>query len=58
MTFDKDLQAKKSDALKLYQIAKAEFMATVNKENRKGDFEKWKTFCETKRNCMLLGVRI
>lgn len=58
MTFEKDLQARKSDALKLYQIAKFEFMATVTKENIKGDFEKWKIVCSRKADCMRLGVRI
>ena len=58
MGFEKDLQARKSDALKLYQLAKAEFMKTVTKENIKGDFEKWKIFCDMKADCMRLGVRI
>lgn len=58
MTFEKDLQARKADALALYKLAKAEFMATVTKQNTKGDFEKWKIFCARKADCMRLGVRI
>ena len=58
MTFEKNLQERKNDALKLYQLAKADFMATVSKDNIKGDFEKYKVFCDRKADCMRLGVRI
>lgn len=53
-----DLQKKKADALTAYKAAKADFLATVTKENIKGDWEKWKAFCIAQKNCMLLGVRI
>ena len=56
MTFEKNLQERKNDALKLYQLAKADFMATVSKDNTKGDFEKYKVFCDRKADCMRLGV--
>lgn len=58
MTFEKNLQAKKADALAAYKTAKADFLKTVTSENLKGDFEKWKFFCGKKADCMRLGVRI
>lgn len=58
MTFEKNLQAKKVDALAAYKAAKAVFLETVTSENLKGDFEKWKIFCGKKADCMKLGVRI
>lgn len=58
MTFEKNLQAKKADALAAYKAAKADFSKTVTSENLKGDFEKWKFFCGKKADCMRLGVRI
>ncbi len=54
----KDLQTSKKDALAAYKVAKMAFMETISKENIKGDAAKWAEFCEAKRNCMLLGVRI
>lgn len=53
-----ELQTKKNEALEAYKLAKAEFMATVTKENIKGDWGKWVAFCEQKKNCMKLGCRI
>lgn len=58
MTFEKNLQAKKEEALQAYKLAKAEFMATVTKENIKGDLKKWVAFCDCKKICMKLGCRI
>jgi hypothetical protein len=55
MTFEKNLQAKKADALAAYKAAKADFLKTVTSENLKGDFEKWKIFCSKKADCMKLG---
>ena len=52
------LRTSKENALNLYKLAKAEFMATITKENIKGDSEKWKIFCERKADCMRLGIRI
>lgn len=42
MTFEKDLQAKKADALTAYKAAKADFLESVTSENIKGNFEKYK----------------
>lgn len=58
MTFEKNLQAEKADALAAYKAAKADFLETVTSENLKGDFGKWKFFCSKKADCMKLGVRI
>ena len=52
----KDLQSKKEMALQAYKLAKAEYNKTVSRENIKGDFEKWKIFCDAKAECMRLGV--
>jgi hypothetical protein len=41
----------KEKALKAYKEAKAAVSAEYNEEN-------FKKFCDAKRNCMLLGVRI
>lgn len=54
----KNLKTSQETALNAYRLAKAEFMATVTKENIKGDFEKWKIFCNAKADCMKLGCRI
>lgn len=51
MTFEKDLQTRKSDTLKLYQLAKAEYLQNRTAEN-------WRNFCDRKTDCMRLGVRI
>lgn len=53
-----NLQESKKIALNTYKIAKIEWMNTVSKDNIKGDFEKWKIFCDAKRDCMKLGIRI
>ena len=45
------MNEKKNEALAAYKEAKAEVKANYNPE-------RWKKFCEAKRNCMLLGVRI
>jgi hypothetical protein len=58
MTFEKSLQERKNDALELYKLERAEFMATITKDNIKGDFEKYKVACDRKEDCMRLGVRI
>lgn len=57
-TYEQDLQTKKTNALELYNLAKAEFIATITKENIKWDFEKWKIFCSRKADCMRLGCKI
>lgn len=54
----KDLQTSKNEALEVYKVAKAAFMATVSRENIKGDATKWAEFCKAKADCMRLGVRI
>ena len=51
MTFEKDLQTRKNDALKLYQLAKAQYLQDKTAEN-------WRNFCDRKADCMRLGVRI
>lgn len=51
MTFEKDLQERKNDALKLYQFAKSEYLKNRTTEN-------WRKFCDRKADCMRLGVRI
>lgn len=51
MAFEKDLQTRKGDALKLYQLAKVEYL-----KNRTAD--NWRNFCDRKADCMRLGVRI
>jgi hypothetical protein len=48
----------KNEALELYKMAKAEFAATITKDNIKGDFGKWKVLCDRKAACMRLGVRV
>ena len=45
------MNEKKIEALNEYKAAKEEVTANYNAET-------WKKFCEAKRNCMLLGVRI
>lgn len=54
----KNLQTNKKEALEVYRLAKAAFMATVSRENIKGDAAKWAEFCKAKADCMRLGVRI
>ena len=51
MTFEKNLQERKNDALKLYQLAKSEYL-----KNRTAG--KWIKSCDRKADCMRLGVRI
>lgn len=53
-----NLQESKERALRAYREARAAWMATITKENIKGDFEKWKVFCTAKSTCMKYGVRI
>lgn len=45
------LEIKKAEALKKYKEAKENVKANYNTEN-------WVKFCNAKRECMLLGVRI
>ena len=52
------LQEKKNNAKAAYIKARNEWSDTRTVENMKGDFEKWKAFCERKHDCMFLGVRI
>ena len=52
------LQEKKSNAKAAYIKARNEWENIRTIEDIKGDFEKWKAFCERKRDCILLGVRI
>ncbi|MFQ9515303.1 MAG: hypothetical protein ACLRZ9_05690 [Eubacterium sp.] len=53
-----ELRTKQSDALNAYKSVKLAFMETVTKNNIKGDFQKWKEFCDAKAVCCRLGVRI
>ena len=46
-----DLKEKKENALKAYKEAKERYNEEMNETN-------WKKFCDARRNCMLLGVRI
>ena len=48
----KDLKERKEIALAEYKKAKAEYSADFKNQ------DKFKKFCDAKRNCMLLGVRI
>lgn len=50
------LEEKKTMALAAYKEARAAYLATVDK-TCKGDPEAWRAFCETERNCSLLGIR-
>lgn len=52
------LQEKKSNAKAAYIKARNEWENIRTIEDIKGDFEKWKAFCERKRDCIFLGVRI
>lgn len=45
------LKQKKAEALKNYKEARENYLNT-------GSSESWKNFCDAKRTCMLLGVRI
>lgn len=45
------LKEQKENALKNYKEAKANYLENPTNEN-------WLVFCDRKRNCMLLGVRI
>lgn len=53
-----ELKTKQAEALAAYKLAKVAFMKTVSNENVKGDFSKWKNYCDAKAVCMRLGVRI
>lgn len=46
-----NLIEKKNEALETYKEAKKNYLENRNNEN-------WERFCDAKRNCMLLGVRI
>ena len=54
----KNLTENKKNALQAYKEAKATYLATITRDNIKGDFEKFKAFTDAKRNCMKLGVII
>ena len=56
MTFEKNLQAKKADALAAYKAAKADFLKTVTSENLKGDFEKCRLYEVGRKNLARLAV--
>ena len=45
------MNEKKNEALKAYKEAKNKWLENKHESN-------WKEFCEAKRACMLLGVRI
>lgn len=45
------LEIKKEKALNIYKEAKKAYLEDMTNEN-------WIAFCEAKRTCMLLGVRI
>ncbi len=45
------LRTEKVDALAIYKLAKAEYLANRTDEN-------WKKFCDAKMVCMRLGCRI
>lgn len=45
---------KKAEALRIYKEAKAQIQTLEDMKNPK----KWIAFCEAKKNCMRLGVRI
>lgn len=46
-----NLNKQKERALESYKAAKKKYMESMSRED-------WKTFCDAKRNCMMLGVRI
>lgn len=54
----KNLTERKTSALEAYREARDDWFATVSRKNLHGDQEKWIAFCDAKKNCMLLGVRI
>ncbi len=45
------LAERKREALEKYKSAKAHYLETLSQSD-------WLAFCEAKRTCMLLGVRI
>ena len=45
------LEAQKAAAKEVYKASKAKYMETMGKAD-------WITFCNAKRTCLLLGVRI
>ena len=45
------LEAQKIEALETYKNAKKRYLETLSQSD-------WIAFCNAKRNCMLLGVRI
>ena len=46
-----NLMTQKKEVLEQYKAAKQEYLKNPTAEN-------WKKFCDEKRNCMMLGVRI
>ena len=58
MEFMEKLERQKAEAKAAYIQALDEWSNTRSAGNINGDFEKWKTLCEKKRTCMLLGVLI
>lgn len=46
-----NLQIRKAEALETYKEAKKAYLEDMSNEN-------WIAFCDAKRTCMLLGVRI
>lgn len=47
----KNVEQKKADAKQAYKEAKKAYLENMSNEN-------WKTFCDTKKACMMLGVII
>ena len=47
----KNIEQKKADAKQAYKEAKKAYLENMSNEN-------WKTFCDTKKACMMLGVII
>lgn len=58
MEFMEKLERQKAEAKAAYIQTRDEWSNTRSAGNINGDFEKWKTLCEKKRTCMLLGVLI
>lgn len=53
-----NLSTAREKALNAYKLAKIDFLSTVTKQNIKGDFEKWKIFCNARLDCIKLGCRL
>ena len=52
----KTLEENKRTALENYKAAKKKYLENMDFKNPND--ENWKAFCEAKRTCILLGVRI